>query len=101
MAIINIQPVTDENYDMVKNHDLYGKQLTKTETAVLLLITKGLSNQEIANELGSAHQTIKNHVSAIYAKFNIVSDRQLIAAYYREEIPAELILQFYRLAINH
>lgn len=91
MTIINIKPITDENYDSIKNPDLYGKPLTRMETAVLLYMVKGLSNQQIADELGSAHQTVKNHVSNIYSKFNINSDRQLFAAYIEKEITSDML----------
>lgn len=43
-------------------------ELSKREKQVLKLISTGLNNQEIADELFIAEQTVKNHVSLIYNK---------------------------------
>ncbi|MDC7233711.1 MAG: response regulator transcription factor [Spirochaetales bacterium] len=43
-------------------------ELSKREKQVLKLITNGLNNREIADELFIAEQTVKNHVSLIYNK---------------------------------
>jgi DNA-binding NarL/FixJ family response regulator len=44
------------------------KELSKREKQVLKLMSNGLSNNEIADELFIAEQTVKNHVSIIYTK---------------------------------
>src|SRR5699024_9194914 len=49
-------------------------QLTEREMEVLLLIAKGKSNQEIADELYIALKTVTVHVSNIHAKLE-VNDR--------------------------
>jgi DNA-binding NarL/FixJ family response regulator len=43
-------------------------ELSKREKQVLKLLSNGLNNKEIADELFIAEQTVKNHVSLIYAK---------------------------------
>jgi DNA-binding NarL/FixJ family response regulator len=43
-------------------------ELSKREKQVLKLLSNGLNNLEIAEELFIAEQTVKNHVSLIYAK---------------------------------
>jgi DNA-binding NarL/FixJ family response regulator len=43
-------------------------ELSKREKQVLKLISSGLTNNEIADELFIAEQTVKNHVSLIYNK---------------------------------
>lgn len=43
-------------------------ELSRREKEVLYLIAHGMSNQEIADTLFIAEQTVKNHVSVIYSK---------------------------------
>lgn len=54
--------------------------LSKREMEVLGQLTKGLSNKEIAVELGISHQTVKNHVTSILRKLS-VEDRTQAALY--------------------
>ena len=54
--------------------------LTGREMEVLIYVTKGMSNKEIANILGISHQTVKNHVTAILRKLG-VEDRTQAAIY--------------------
>ena len=52
------------------------ENLTERETDVLRLIGKGLSNKEIAHELGIGEKTVKTHVSAILNKLGVLSRTQ-------------------------
>jgi DNA-binding NarL/FixJ family response regulator len=54
--------------------------LSSREMEVLIYITRGLSNKEIASLLGISNQTIKNHVTAILRKL-AVDDRTQAAVY--------------------
>ena len=45
--------------------------LTDLETEILRLMASGFSNKEIANSLGVAEGTIKNHVSNILSKLGV------------------------------
>jgi DNA-binding NarL/FixJ family response regulator len=47
---------------------------------VLLFLTQGRTNKEIAQTLGISHQTVKNHVTAIMRKIG-VGDRTQAALY--------------------
>ncbi len=54
--------------------------LSPREMEVLKLVTKGLSNKEIAYQLGISHQTVKNHMTSVLRKLD-VSDRTQAAVY--------------------
>ncbi|MCP4543270.1 MAG: response regulator transcription factor [Chloroflexi bacterium] len=54
--------------------------LSARECEVLALIVDGYSNQEIATELGIAHNTVKNHLRSILTKLG-VRNRAQAAAY--------------------
>jgi DNA-binding NarL/FixJ family response regulator len=54
--------------------------LSDREMEVLVFVTQGLSNKEIAAILGISHQTVKNHVTAILRKLG-VDDRTQAAVY--------------------
>jgi DNA-binding NarL/FixJ family response regulator len=54
--------------------------LSRREMEVLGLMTKGMSNKEIASTLGISHQTVKNHVTSILRKLG-VEDRTQAALY--------------------
>lgn len=49
----------------------YAEALTERETEVIRLMAGGYSNKEIARALNLSEGTVKNHVSAILAKFGV------------------------------
>jgi len=55
--------------------------LSQAEDRVLRLRAKGLTNDEVANELGLSIQTIKNQMNAVYAKLD--AGNAMEAAYKR------------------
>jgi DNA-binding NarL/FixJ family response regulator len=54
--------------------------LTKRERDIVAAILDGCSNRGIAERLGTSEQTVKNQLSALYAKAG-VSSRLELAAY--------------------
>lgn len=54
--------------------------LTKREMEVLIKISNGMSNKEIANNLNISERTVKNHISNIFKKID-VSDRTQAAVF--------------------
>lgn len=56
------------------------RSLSGREMEILKLITRGLSNKEIAKALGISRQTVKNHMTSILRKL-AVNDRTQAAVY--------------------
>lgn len=54
------------------------EELTDRENEILLLIAKGRSNQEIADELFIALKTVKTHVSNILSKLDVQDRTQAV-----------------------
>ncbi|MHC5247740.1 response regulator [Enterococcus sp. HY326] len=63
-----------------KNEPVLHEDLTNREVEILMLITQGMSNQEIADELFITLKTVKTHVSNILSKLE-VEDRTQAAIY--------------------
>ena len=53
--------------------------LTASESKVLDLVAKGMTNRDIADELGLAEKTVKNHVTSMLAKLGLSRRTQVIA----------------------
>jgi len=56
------------------------KSLTAREKEVMAYIAEGMSNGEIAHELSISEKTVKNHVSSILRKLDLM-DRTQVAVY--------------------
>ncbi len=54
--------------------------LSPREMEILKLVTRGLSNKEVAYTLGISHQTVKNHMTSILRKLD-VEDRTQAAVF--------------------
>lgn len=52
--------------------------LTKTEIKVMDLLGKGLSNKELAKELGCSVKTIKNHLNSSFHKLGVSSRTEAV-----------------------
>ncbi|MEM1076001.1 MAG: response regulator transcription factor [Pseudomonadota bacterium] len=57
-------------------------QLSRKERAMLEALSKGLTNRELAKELGITINTVKFHLSNLYEKLNVRNRAQAIAFYY-------------------
>ena len=63
----------------VRNTPAMAEALTPAEERVCELLLRGLSNKEIAGELGRATPTIKNQVASILRKHRVPSRARLQA----------------------
>lgn len=54
--------------------------LTKRELEVLILVSEGMFNKEIADRLNISERTVKNHISSIFKKID-VADRTQAAVF--------------------
>jgi len=53
-------------------------RISQRESAIILLVMKGMSNREIEDQLFISLKTVKNHLYNIYRKFSVKSRLQLI-----------------------
>lgn len=74
-----VSTILEEKRVNSDKHDLH-ERLTSRENEVVQLISKGYTNQEIADELFITLKTVKTHVSNILSKLE-VEDRTQVAIY--------------------
>ena len=60
------------------NLEMKLQTFTRREIDVLRLLVQALGNKQIANQLFVAEQTVRNHVSVIYAKLNLENRMQIL-----------------------
>jgi len=61
-------------------------RLTARETEVLILVGRGLSNDDIADELTVSHNTVKTHISNLLSKLAARDRAQLVIAAYEHRL---------------
>jgi len=62
-------------------------ELSPREREVLLLLSQGLANKQIARRLGITERTVKAHVGSVFRRLD-VADRTSAALWAREHLPA-------------
>ena len=62
------------------------ENLTDKDRQIIALVSKGLRNREIADQLFLSEQTIKAHVSHIYKKLQVSNRSQLVSLVTRHPI---------------
>lgn len=64
-------------------------QLSRKERAMLIALSKGLTNRELSAELGITINTVKFHLSNLYDKLAVKNRAQAIAFYYSSRLALE------------
>ena len=64
-------------------------QLSRKERAILDALSKGLTNRELAKELGISINTVKFHLSNLYEKLALKNRAQAIAFFYSNRLDRE------------
>ena len=74
--------------------DVDNDTLTQREREIVLLMSEGLSNKQIARSLGIQNATVKNHVHSILSKFRVRRRGEVAAQLRRGQIggPENLVL---------
>jgi len=80
--------VLDQMRDLATNGPDKHSQLTENENKILLLISEGKTNREIAAEIYLSDKTVKNYVSSILSKLNL-RRRSGAAAYIARRMPEQ------------
>jgi DNA-binding NarL/FixJ family response regulator len=62
---------------------------TEKEKTIIKLLSKGLSNLEIANSLNITEDTVKVHIKHILNKLDFERRGQIIAYYFESKIESE------------
>ena len=65
------------------------QMLSRKERAMLEALSKGLTNRELAKELGITVNTVKFHLSNLYEKLSVKNRAQAIAFYYSSRLAIE------------
>ena len=55
--------------------------LTAREEEILLLLTRGYSNKEIADRINLSTETVRSHLKHIYEKMHVRSRAEAVARY--------------------
>jgi DNA-binding NarL/FixJ family response regulator len=80
IALQLARKVNGFDYEEDSEHKFSISELTRRELEVLILLTSGMLNKEIAQKLYISEKTVKNHVSNIFKKIG-VSDRTQAAIF--------------------
>lgn len=66
------------NQQQIKSESLEKNTITKREYEILVLVSQGLSNKEIANQLYLSRYTVESHIKHIYRKLAVCNRTKAI-----------------------
>ena len=73
-----------ERRDNLTHADLRRLGLTPRQSDVLLALAKGLTNAEIARQLGTQPATVRKHIEHVFSRLGVTNRTEAVAAAYRE-----------------
>ena len=76
--VVESFPDSDSRAGLQVERELAGILLTPRQTEILILLRKGYSYQEIADDLAVSINTVKKHISNIYEKLEVNNRQQAI-----------------------
>ncbi len=76
----NLVPLLNKRLDTRNTDKNKIETLTKREFEILICLTKGMSNREIASEYSISERTVKNHIFNLFKKID-VNDRTQAAVF--------------------
>jgi DNA-binding CsgD family transcriptional regulator len=68
--------------DASKPHELLGLGLSKREHEVIAITARGLSNRQVATELGISIHAVKFHLASIYRKLDVRNRTEAAVRFY-------------------
>lgn len=77
VLLANIEKITKEN-QVIPNRAHQAVNLTSRERDIAILLAKGCSAKEIAEQLGTSQNTINNQKNAMLEKFKCVNSTDLV-----------------------
>ncbi|HEX8961039.1 MAG TPA: response regulator transcription factor [Geobacteraceae bacterium] len=80
-----IRAILDQAAPQGKNHQT--DSLSRKEQEIVMLVSRGLRNREIAAKLSISEQTVKAHISSIFKKAQISRRSQLVPLALRFQVP--------------
>ena len=81
--------VVREMFDAVRTPDdksLLGRHLSQRQTDVLHLLLRGMSEKQVARDLGVSTHTVHTHVKRLYTEFGVNSRGELLALFVDERV---------------
>ncbi|WP_195780744.1 response regulator [Priestia megaterium] len=78
--------VTGKMMSKMRKPSLPHEELTAREMEILLLMTQGKTNQEIADELFIALKTVKTHVSNLLSKLDVQDRTQAVIYAFKQKL---------------
>jgi DNA-binding NarL/FixJ family response regulator len=80
-----MRAILDQAKPQGKNHQ--AESLSRKEQEIVMLVSQGLRNQDIAARLYISEQTVKTHIRSIFKKANVSRRSQLVPLALKYRVP--------------
>ena len=78
--------VVSEEIQKLLTDDPPAEKLTPRQIDILSSVTRGFTNADIAKQLGLQEQSVKEHISAIFAKIGAANRSEAVAITLRKQL---------------